>query len=75
MNGNFPPVINWKQRVPTPEVNKAMLGSKSAKIGTNTKAPKEICEGVSLYLEKRLLNPDSLEKVVDRGILGCLKPS
>ena len=32
-----------------------------------------LSEGVSLYLEIRILNPDSLEKVVDRGILGCLK--
>ena len=31
-------------------------------------------EAVSLYLEIRLSNPDSLKKVVDRLVLGCLKP-
>ena len=29
-----------------------------------------LCEAVSLYLEIRVSNPDTLEKVVDRRILG-----
>ena len=33
-----------------------------------------LSEGVSLYLEIKVSNPDTLEKVVDRGIPGCSKP-
>lgn len=46
------------------------LGRRSLSEGVHpTKRRKPFRE--SLYLEIGISNPDSLEKVVDRGILGC----